>query len=68
MLQATSPLRKKTDIENAVDCFIKQKADKLILNITVKDSPWIIKNKFDKGSKISAIDASLKLGLAVVKE
>ena len=28
--------------------FIKQKADKLNLNITVKDSPWIIKNKFDK--------------------
>ena len=28
--------------------FIKQKADKLNLYITVKDSPWIIKNKFDK--------------------
>ena len=28
--------------------FIKQKAGKLNLNITVKDSPWIIKNKFDK--------------------
>ena len=28
--------------------FIKQKADKLNLNIIVKDSPWIIKNKFDK--------------------
>ena len=30
LLQATSPLRKKTDIENAVACFIKQKADSLI--------------------------------------
>ena len=28
--------------------FIRQKADKLNLNMTVKDSPWIIKNKFDK--------------------
>ena len=28
--------------------FIKQKADKLNLNITVKNSPWIIKNKFEK--------------------
>ena len=28
--------------------FIRQKSDKLNLNMTVKDSPWIIKNKFSK--------------------
>ena len=28
--------------------FIRQKADKLNLNVTIKDSPWIIKNKLDK--------------------